>query len=278
MSNRKLIQSNEYKGFKVNVGQEEQYRLDRHQLDRTLGELGAMLINHSRVFMIRFDLHFPADWVINPKAENDAVSGLLEALRFKCRSKYGKIATGWVREIETAKNCHYHLFMLFDGNKARKAGVLPSGDGKTGVGIVNDIAIEWQRLTSGSIYVCGSTMVHRNNFEEINSATYWLSYLAKERGKRWSNVRPSGFSRTRCIPKSDTAEHLLGLIYSGGKRSVGRPPKYGSDVVLEVQELVVQGMPLREISEKLGISKSTVQRYATKSLRSLESCLAVATG
>jgi hypothetical protein len=43
-----------------------------------------------------------------------------------------------------------------------------------------------------------------------------------------------------------------------------RPPKYGDDVKLEVYKLRDQGLTLREIAEKVGVSKSTACLYVNK--------------
>lgn len=84
-----------------------------------LDELGWMLSRHSRVFLYRFDLRF-AD-------ENQATecSILLSTLfrrlkRFINRHyKTKDIAYSWAREIEKAKQQHYHCVLMMDGNRIR---------------------------------------------------------------------------------------------------------------------------------------------------------------
>ena len=94
----------------------------------------------------------------------------------------------WVRELEKAKAQHYHMKLWFDGDLL-----------KTSHYVRKYAKQVWEEM-SGTFPSLPKTYIYINSPETRLEALYWLSYLAKGRGKEavpWCG-RSSWQSRTRC--------------------------------------------------------------------------------
>lgn len=157
-------------------------------------ELEAMQKHYSRVFFTRFDLHLPE--LTSVKTGNQYIRKLFKKLHQRLKSKYHRpqglsepiinFAYGWVREQEVALQPHYHCWIALPHRQVKWFGNSEKGIG----GVITEI---WKELTSGkatlvnfakwSVKYPDHYVIHRDNPKALEEPIYWLSYLAKERGK-----------------------------------------------------------------------------------------------
>ncbi|HBH6855127.1 inovirus-type Gp2 protein [Citrobacter freundii] len=154
-------------------------------------ELKAMQRRYSRVFLTRFDLHLPE--FTSADVGNEYIRQLFKRLRSCLASNNNGLsepiidfAYGWVCEQEKASQPHYHCWIALPHRSVRWFGTPERGI----AGIITEI---WMKLTGGNatlVNLSKSTkaypdhyVIHRDAPESLNDPVFWLSYLAKERGK-----------------------------------------------------------------------------------------------
>ena len=98
------------------VNANKKYGLRTDILRGLLGQLGAMLHHHRKVFVYRFDLHVPS-YTDSNKLITDFNRQLFK--RIKSHYKVKRIGYGWAREKETSKQQHYHYVLMLDGSKVQ---------------------------------------------------------------------------------------------------------------------------------------------------------------
>lgn len=179
-------------GYLVNTTKKSGVRLDI--LTPIAAELDAMLSIYSRVYLTRFDLRLPAGTPLETSNEwmRQLFKKLRENLKSKSRRPQGltnpilNFAYGWVREKEMAKHVHYHCWVALPHRQVRRLGTT-----KTGIaGVITEI---WVNLSGGkdtlvelpksSDKYTNHYVIERGKPETLEGAFFWLSYLAKERGK-----------------------------------------------------------------------------------------------
>lgn len=178
--------------YKINTTELSGVRLDI--LEPIAAELDAMLSMYSRVFFARFDLRLPVGTPV--EVSNEWMRQLFKKLRERLKSKnkrppnvttpINNFAFGWVREKETAKQDHYHCWIALPHRQIQRLG------GRT-YGIGNAIMEIWCQLTGGEdtlIELLGKDerfpthyVIERDKPESLEGVYYWVSYLAKVRGK-----------------------------------------------------------------------------------------------
>lgn len=178
--------------YPVNTTAESGVRLDI--LTPIAAELDAILSSYSRVYLTRFDLRLPAGTPVD--TANEWVSQLFKKLRERLKSKFRRpegvadpilnFAYGWVREKEMAKQVHYHCWIALPHRQVRRLGTPTTGI----AGVITEI---WCKLTGGKdtlVELLGkdkrfpeSYVIERGKPETLEGPLYWLSYLAKMRGK-----------------------------------------------------------------------------------------------
>lgn len=179
-------------GYPINTTEKSGVRLDI--LMPIAAELDAMLSIHSRVFFARFDLHLPAGTVV--EESNEWMRQLFKKLRERLKSKTKRpkgvtspvndFAFGWVREKEKSKKDHYHCWVALPHRQIERLGGRSHGVGSAVIDI-------WCQLTGGQhtlVDLLGkddrfpkSYVIERGKPETLEGPLYWLSYLAKTRGK-----------------------------------------------------------------------------------------------
>ena len=154
-------------------------------------ELKAMQRRYSRVFLTRFDLHLPE--FTSADVGNEYIRQLFKRLRSCLASNNNGLsepiidfAYGWVCEQEKASQPHYHCWIALPLRSVWWFGTPERGI----AGIITEI---WMKLTGGNatlVNLSKSTkaypdhyVIHRDAPESLNDPVFWLSYLAKERGK-----------------------------------------------------------------------------------------------
>lgn len=148
------------------------YLTDKHIMDKILFQLGAMLSHHSRVIVIRIDLH-PAFLTENNKTFSDCLNRINQWIRREYRLT--RIGYAWVREQETSDKQHYHLAWMLDHHKVKHSHHIMTKAGEL-----------WDYVTDGTHHKPPHCyhIVKRNTYdEEMANAIARLSYLAKDKGK-----------------------------------------------------------------------------------------------
>jgi len=178
--------------YPINTTDKSGVRLDI--LAPIAAELDAMLIAYSRVYLTRFDLRLPAGTPVD--TANEWVSQLFKKLRERLKSKLRRpeglanpiinFAYGWVREQEVAKQVHYHCWIALPHRQVKRLGTPTSGI----AGVITEI---WANLSGGeptlvelpksSDKYTKHYVIERGKPETLEGPLFWLSYLAKTRGK-----------------------------------------------------------------------------------------------
>ena len=164
----------------------------RHDiLMSTINELKAIQKRYSRVYLTRFDLHLPA--LTSVEAGNEYIRKLFKRLRSRLASRNNGLsepiidfAYGWVCEQEKALQPHYHCWIALPHRLVRWFGTPERGI----AGIITEI---WMKLTGGEATLVNLSkatkdyrdhyVIHLDDPSSLEGPIFWLSYLAKERGK-----------------------------------------------------------------------------------------------
>ncbi|GLT20121.1 hypothetical protein GCM10007938_39040 [Vibrio zhanjiangensis] len=147
-----------------------------------------MCAKYRRVFVVVFDLH------MNSYTEdNQIISHFQRKLFASIKSKYQvkDIGFAWVREMEKAKQQHYHYALFLDGKQIRHPDTL-----------LDVIQEKWMFAGGGHVYTPKNcyTMILKNDFEAKQQVIYRLSYQAKERGKGYRAPQAKDYSTSRLKP------------------------------------------------------------------------------
>ena len=143
------------------------------------------LRQHSQILIVRFDLHIPQYTL-----DNAQISEFMSKLNYWIRSYYqsvNEVRYVWVRELEKAKQQHYHVALMLNGNKIRN----PYYIHEKGREI-------WTELRGTSYhFVRKYHHFHRDDHYSICEAFYHISYLAKARGKGYKPHRTKNYGASR---------------------------------------------------------------------------------
>jgi hypothetical protein len=162
---------------------------------------------HSRVYLIRFDLHLP-DTPISDEEGKAYISDFFKSVKDKLSTRKGgslaRVAYQWVFEVEKAKKGHYHCWIAVDGSKKQK-----TGSTKRESGLIGVLIEEWRRVSSGTVRLAGRNQEHQGYMLTRNArivkeeCVYHISYMAKVRGKGYGGVRKgsSNYGTSRLSPK-----------------------------------------------------------------------------
>ena len=148
-------------------------------------ELMAMLAHHHKILFLRVDIRI-FDYTPNNKIISDYLRKVKRWLSIHYDIK--RVGHLWVREIEKAKNQHYHLILLLDGSKIQHPKKLI--DYLEHLAYYRDMA---KPFTPQQCYL----MIFRKDFKNFDRAFYRGSYLAKERGKGYKDKTANDFSASR---------------------------------------------------------------------------------
>ena len=143
------------------------------------------LKQHSQVLIVRFDLHIPQFTL-----DNAQISEFMSKLTCWIKKRYkgvNEVRYVWVRELEKAKQQHYHVALMLNGNKVRNPRY------------IHDKGKEiWSGLGGTTYhYVEEFHHFHRYDHDSICEAFYHISYLAKARGKGYKPQRTKNYGASR---------------------------------------------------------------------------------
>ena len=142
------------------------------------------LKQHSQVLIVRFDLHIPQFTL-----DNAQISEFMSKLTCWIKKRYkgvNEVRYVWVRELEKAKQQHYHVVLILNGNKIRN----PYYVHEKGREI-------WTELRGTSYHFSKHHHFHRDNHDSICEAFYYISYLAKARGKGYKPQRTKNYGANK---------------------------------------------------------------------------------
>lgn len=159
-----------------------------HMMKRIINQLEIMMDYHSKVHIIRFDLHQPYY-----TDDNIRLSTFRRRLSKWLKREYGfkRIGFAWVRELEKSKTQHYHYALILDGHKVQSARK-----------ILKTARTYWGNM-AGSEWTPDHPYYNltRNDHSTTQAAIYRLSYLAKGRGKGYRPKYNKDYSTSRLKPK-----------------------------------------------------------------------------
>jgi urease gamma subunit len=159
-----------------------------HSIKAMINQVDTMLSHHSKIHIIRFDLR------VYEYTENNAMITVFNRRLHKwLKRNYNlkRIGFIWCRELETAKQQHYHYALMIDGHKVNYP-----------YDVTNKVKEIWQQL-DGSEYFPDNCYynIKRNDYESIQGAIWRLSYLAKARGKGYKLDQTKNYAVSRIKPK-----------------------------------------------------------------------------
>ncbi|WP_105288841.1 YagK/YfjJ domain-containing protein [Escherichia sp. MOD1-EC5948] len=180
------------RAYQINTTEKSGVRLDI--LRPIVEELDAMLSSYSRVFLSRFDLRLPDGTTV--EESNKWVRQLFKKLRERLKSKtkrpegvtspINEFAFSWVRERHEVEKDHYHCWIALPHRQINRLGGRSYGVGSAIIDI-------WCQLTGGEhtlVHLAKKKAEYPNHYviergqpETLEGPIYWLSYLAKVRGK-----------------------------------------------------------------------------------------------
>lgn len=176
-----------------------------------LGQINALLTYHSRVQLLRFDLHLPVTQLMTASSGNLVVSNFFKRIKEDlAKSEFNSqqnIIHGWSREVGASENCHYHCFVGISST-AR----LGTFYGETPTHVWKLIFNRWKQLSDGSVRPskCSCHVVNRNNHEELEKAYKHLSYICKTRDKDFgTGEHHKRYSGSRLKPRKPTHQLLI---------------------------------------------------------------------
>jgi len=157
-------------------------------LRKMLNQLFIMLDHHSKVIVIRIDLHQPTNTDTNKR-----MTQFMRRLKKWLLSKYGLKRVGyiWAREQSKGKRQHYHWVLILDGHKIN----YPHN-------VVGKMADIWCRMGGGNYKPCNCFYnIKRGVREQLEKAIYRISYLAKVRSKGNRLPQTKDYSTSRLVEK-----------------------------------------------------------------------------
>ncbi len=155
-------------------------------LNSIVGQFEAMLSHHSKVHILRFDLHQ------NIYTDDNKRLTIFNRRLFKwLKRKYDleRVGFAWVREHEQAQQQHYHYALMLNGHKVNSPVY------------VQEKAVQVWADMSGHLFWPEYPFynVQRGEHEQIQEVIYRLSYLAKTRSKP-KTLAPAGLRNVKCHP------------------------------------------------------------------------------
>lgn len=174
--------------WSVNADTEKGYIIYTKQMKEIIKQINLMCDNYRRVFWIVFDLHMPKE---SYTGSNEVMSQFLSSLSKEVKPRYGinQIGYSWCREIEKAKQQHYHVMMMFDGKQIRHSDTF-----------FDIVKKHWAKAShGGSSWMPDSCYgsIFKDDFAEKQKLIFRVSYQAKGRGKGYRDKRAKDYSTSR---------------------------------------------------------------------------------
>lgn len=192
-----------YKGLPINTGKYRNLGVYTNMLEPLLNQIEVLLTHHSRIQLLRFDLHLPVTELMTASAGNQIATKFFKQIRQDLGSKnwnyQDKVIQGWSREIGASKNAHYHCYIGVSSTVR-----LGAFYDDTPTHLWKLIYNRWKDASGGFVRPSGHHVVNRFNNEQLNTAFYHLSYICKVRSKDFGTGElHKRYSNSRLKPKQD---------------------------------------------------------------------------
>ena len=156
-----------------------------------INQLDAMLSHHSKIHLVRFDLH------VSEYTQNNEIITKFNRKLFrwlKREYKLKRIGFMWCREQETSDNQHYHYALMLDGHKVQHPEC-----------ILEQVKEIWNIHLNGFMYIPESCYynIERGNDQSRRDAIYRISYLAKAKSKDKKAPQTKNYGTSRIKHKAD---------------------------------------------------------------------------
>jgi hypothetical protein len=174
----------------LNIGtQEKGSAIISSIIRRIIEQVLAMQSHHSKLLAYRFDLHLEYS-----TDNNEIITRFLEKFKYQVGQTYGVKRVGyvWVREKERAKQQHYHFVVLLDGHKVNYWSSL-----------FRIVENAWRDVGGGTVHGVKTVLLGRGDIKKLQEVIYWLSYLAKARGKGYKAEQAKNYGASRIPPKDE---------------------------------------------------------------------------
>lgn len=173
--------------------------------------LDYVIRKHNKVFFTTLVVKYPANSSSIYPIDNSLLSRFLEALIITYKRKGCDPKYLWVREQSNTGQFHYHLMLLFDGNKIQNAyGVLDYATRlwanclmvENGKGLVHLCELGDDKFRYGGIMIRRFEWEYDTDYKKCFEAA---SYLAKRysKGQSPAYVNEYGMSRLSKPPRQD---------------------------------------------------------------------------
>lgn len=156
-----------------------------YMLKKIFEQFDIGLDKWKRLVFIRVDLH-----QAELTEDNERVTKFRKRLAARITAHYGITEIGycWVRELEKAKAQHYHMNLWLDGDLV-----------KTSHYVRKYAKQVWEEM-GGTFPSLPRTYIYVDSADKRLEALYWLSYLAKGRGKGYKNAQTKDYNTSRLKP------------------------------------------------------------------------------
>jgi len=183
--NRPTTTNRRHKGTSINTGKFRNLPVYTEILDTFHGQISALLTYHSRITIMRFDLHLPNMNFYTANEGNLVVSAFFKSIKEHLGRKRWKqhkhVIYGWTREVDENPNGHYHCFIGFKA-LYRHLGEI-SSNGCTGLWALIESC--WKQTSTGHMEAITHHLVNRADPKSFDKAFFQISYLAKAKYKEF---------------------------------------------------------------------------------------------
>ena len=159
-----------------------------NSIKSVISQVDAMLSHHNKIHIIRFDMR-----LYGYTENNDLITTFNRRLHKWLKRKYNlkRIGFAWCRELETAKQQHYHYALMIDGHK---------------VNYPYEVTIKIKEICQQldiSEYFPDKCYynIHRSCQNSIQAAIWRISYLAKSRVKGCKAEQTKNYGTSRVKAK-----------------------------------------------------------------------------
>jgi len=186
MFNRPLTEDYYYANLQWKVLSFKQ-GINHQSLNNIFDQVLRLLSHHSKVLVVRFDLH-----LFDQANNNTLISNFTKQLKKQIQRKYSKrVGFAWARERTTEEKApHYHYAVFVNGHKINKSH-----------SIYNIVKIICEKL--GALHHFfpenGFYNIKRGNLKDIQRVLVRLSYLAKNETKDTLSNHAANYQTSRLI-------------------------------------------------------------------------------
>ncbi len=199
-----------YRGLPINASAQHGHECYVQILQTIHDQLNALLSYHSRITIVRLDLHLPNSLDIDHRNEGKLLSLYIKQIKRLLSSSNwnirGKFIHGYVKEIGDNKKSHFHLYLGFQTLYKNLGHINTTGH----TGVWKELNNTWIRLSGGTAHIVPKVhTIDRSNSKALEPCFYHLSYLAKTRTKHFNTGETyKRYCSSRLKPKKGHSSSL----------------------------------------------------------------------